>query len=147
MTISGALSLFNDEKTLTGYRLSRSSKRFLCLEKITLRLDFTGQPIPDRVVFHPVGAGDASVMVTKTADKAGFAQIVYPMGILPSTITWSNKRLRPSYICYASAYAGNERMDYSLDGIEITGDIYDLVYLESMPAMRNRKDKLAKFNN
>ena len=144
MTISGAISLFNDEKTVMGYRLSRNSKRFLCLEKITLRIDFTGTPIPDYVVFQPVGSRDVAVNVTKTADAAGFAQIIYPMGILPSTINWDNKRLCPPYKCYASAYSGNNRTDYSLNGIEITGDVYDLVYLESMPAIRNKKDKVEK---
>ena len=69
------------------------------------------------------------------------------MGILPSTINWANRRLGPSYKCYASAYCWNVRTDYSLDGIEITGDIYDLVYLESIPAMKNKKDKAEKFNN
>jgi len=132
MTMKGAISLFDGQKTIMGYLLEKHATRFLCLEKITLRIDFNCGTVPDHVAFYPLGAQPASVEVTKTSGTTGYAQIIYPMGILPSTISWSNKRIRPPYQCSASAFYGNKRTDFIVSGIEITGDIYDLVYLQSI---------------
>ncbi len=141
MTMTGAISLFKDRKTVMGYSLKANAMRFLSLEKVTLRIDFTGASIPDRVIFHPLGASDVQTSVTRTGDNSGFAQISYPMAVLPSSLTWSNVRNRPSYQCSASAFCGNTQTDYSLRGIEITGDIYDLVYLQSIPNVSKRSVK------
>lgn len=131
MSISGAISLFDGKKTMTGYNLPFNKKRFLCLEKITLRIDFEGAPMPNSVTFYPLGGKTTTAMVIKTSYKTGYAQLIYPMGIIPSTLTWSNVRVNPAYSCYASSYIGSKRTDYVISGIEITGDIYDLVYLDA----------------
>lgn len=141
MSMTGAISLFKDRKTAMGYSLKADAMRFLSLEKVTLRIDFTGPSIPDRVIFHPLGAPDAHEAVTRTGDSSGFAQISYSIAILPSSLTWSNVRIRMPYQCTASAFNGNTRTDYTLSGIEITGDIYDLVYLQSFPTVSKRAKK------
>jgi len=132
MTIKGAISLFNGKQTIMGYRLPLNTKRFLCLEKIVLQIDFNCATVPNRVIFMPVGTLPIEVDVVKTGKATGYARADYTMGIIPSTITWSNNRVRPSYYCSARAIYGDYQTAFFLDGIEITGDIFDLVYLQSV---------------
>lgn len=124
-----------------GYKLQKNSKRFLCLERITLRIDFDGNTLPEYVIFYPVGSSSAKVYITKISNTKGYAQLVYNMGIVMSSITWGDLRVRPSYQCNASAFYGNVRKDFMLSGIEITGDVYDLVYVQIAPSKaRKLKD-------
>lgn len=138
LSMKGAISLFQNKKTMRGYSLPSNNLRFLCLEKITLRIDFNGGKIPDYVIFRPVGSDEVRIAVTKISVFSGFAQMVYTMGILPSSLTWENRRINSPYHCSASAYCGTEKTDFMLDGIEITGDVYDLVYLDSPLSSRKK---------
>ncbi|MHB1485695.1 MAG: hypothetical protein ACYCYI_13700 [Saccharofermentanales bacterium] len=130
-TIKGAISLFDGKKTILGYQLPYNPKRFLCLEKLTMRIDFEGRPLPQSVVFYPLGGNPVTVPIVKINDAKGYAQHIYILGIMSSSIKWDNNRIRASYYCSASAYSNSVRTDYIIDGIDITGDIYDLVYLQS----------------
>lgn len=131
LKMEGAISLFKNSKTLLGYSLPLNPLRFLCLEKITLRIDFKSAPLPDYVVFYPVGGSSSYAVVNKTSATTGYSQHQYTLGVLPSTISWSNVRLSPSLSCHASCYYGGVKEDVYLYGIEITGDVYDLVYLQA----------------
>lgn len=131
LKMEGAISLFKNSKTLLGYQLPYNPLRFLCLEKITLRIDFISAPLPDFVVFHPVGGPPAYASVVKTSAISGYSRHQYTLGVLPSTLSWSNKRVSPSLSCHVSCYYGGIKEDVYLYGIEITGDIYDLVYLQT----------------
>lgn len=131
LTIKGSISLFDGKKTMMGYTLPINPKRFLCLEKITMRIDFNCETVPDTVIFYPLGGKTRIVSVIKITNTTGYAQISYYMDIIKSSLTWSNVRVKPSYLCSARAYYKNISMEFVLKGIEITGDIYDLVYVHS----------------
>lgn len=131
MSIKGAISLFDGKKTMMGYILPYNPKRFMCLESITLRIDFDCSPLPQTVVFYPLGGSVATVYVTKVNNSIGYAQYIYNLGILPSSLKWNNQRIRETYQCTASAFYNNVRTDFVIEGIDITGDIYDMVYLQT----------------
>ncbi len=135
LNMVGSISLFKNSKTLLGYSLPYNPLRFLCLEKITLRVDFKSSPLPDYVVFYPVGGSSAHAVVNKLSSTTGYSQCQYTLGVLPSTINWSNERIAPSLSCYVSCYYGGVKKDIYLYEIEITGDIYDLVYLQTSGAL------------
>ncbi|MHB1453223.1 MAG: hypothetical protein ACYCYM_04615 [Saccharofermentanales bacterium] len=129
--ISGAISLFRNSRSLTGISLPRNPKRFLCYEKLTVRIDFTDSALPDSVVFSPPGGNAASADVIRTGPDSGYAEHHYYLGIVPSTITWDNVRVAPPYQCTAIAYFKGRRVDYAIGGIDVTGSVYDILYLQS----------------
>ncbi len=131
MSIKGAISLFDGKKTMMGYILPNNPKRFMSLEKITQRIDFDGNPLPSSVTFYQIGGKTTTVLVKKTSSSTGYAELVYKLGILPSSLTWRNIRINPPYDCLASTFIGSKRTDYVIHDIEITGDIYDMVYLQA----------------
>lgn len=54
----------------------------------------------------------------------------YQLPLAPSTKSWENERERPPYWMEATAYRGNASVTYIIDDIDITGNIYDLTYIQ-----------------
>ncbi|MHB8964151.1 MAG: hypothetical protein ACYC5K_13475 [Saccharofermentanales bacterium] len=131
LKITGAISLFKNSRSLIGISLPLNPKRFLCYEKLTVRLDFTGSALPSRVVFYPPGGRPALSLVARTGPGSGFAEHSYYLSVVPSTLTWDNVRVAPPYQCTARAYYTDKQADYVIGGIEVTGSVYDILYLQS----------------
>lgn len=131
LQISGAISLFRNSMSLTGVLLPKNPKRFLCYEKLAVRLDFKDSALPDYVVFDPPGGKASSVGVVRTGPDSGYAEHRYYLSIVPSTITWDNIRVAPPYQCTAHAYFTDRCIDYVIGGIDVTGSVYDILYLQS----------------
>lgn len=54
----------------------------------------------------------------------------YHLPLAPSTKDWDNNRLRQPYKMTVTAYKGSNTAQYVIDDIEITGNIYDLTYIQ-----------------
>lgn len=131
MSMKGDISFFSGQESLIGYPLPYNPLRFLSLEKAELRIDFTGDTIPERVMFYPVGSSAKSVQVVKVSENEGYAILRYVIGVIPSTLNWSGDRVNPSLSAYASVNTEDTVRLFILDKIEITGTIYDIVYLNT----------------
>lgn len=129
-SIRGDIAFFRGTTSYIGIPLPKHDKRFLCLENITIRLEFINSNLPQLVKFYPPGSSPVTVIPIRTAVDSGYAEYKYKMPVIPSTITWSNIRRAQSYKCYAYAYFGNEQRYYEIDGIDITGSVYDIIYLQ-----------------
>ena len=130
MSMTGDISLFRGENTLFYNNLPTDKMRFLCLERVTLRIDFENSAMPDNVTFFPIGGNPVSSKVIVTSPGKGYAQYNYTLVILPSTLNWENRRINNPYFAYTYMYINNQPMYLTLGGIEITGSIHDLVYIQ-----------------
>jgi hypothetical protein len=54
----------------------------------------------------------------------------YHLPLAPSSKDWDNNRLRPQYRMTVTAYKGTDTATYVIDDIDITGNIYDLTYIQ-----------------
>jgi len=54
----------------------------------------------------------------------------YHLPLAPSTKDWENNRLRQPYRMTVTAYKAGRTVEYVIDDIEITGNIYDLTYIQ-----------------
>jgi hypothetical protein len=54
----------------------------------------------------------------------------YYLPLAPSTKDWDDNRLRPPYSMTVTAYKGEKSVSVTIDDIEITGNIYDLTYIQ-----------------
>ena len=133
-TVRGDIEFFNGRTSYIGLDLLVNPKRFMCLERLTLRVDFVNGIMPERVVFHPVGAVSAEVPVMITGPHSGFAELKYYIGVIPSTVNWKNQRLSEPLSCRARVYYSGTYKDLYIYGIDITGSIYDIIYIQGKPA-------------
>ncbi len=58
------------------------------------------------------------------------AQWEYYLPLAPSTKDWDNRRLRPQYRMTVTVYKGESFAEYVIDDIDITGNVYDLTYIQ-----------------
>ena len=54
----------------------------------------------------------------------------YILPLAPSTVSWEDKRLKQPYKMIVTAYNGNRSETYIVDDIDITGNVYDLIYIQ-----------------
>jgi hypothetical protein len=129
LSMTGEIMLFRNSTTLLGYDLPFNAHRFLCLERVIMRADFTGDNLPDEVTFFPLGEEPVSMELVKSSPNAGYAEYTHVLKVMPSSLTWTHQRNRASYTIYAQYLLGASMNTISLEGIEITGSVYDLMYL------------------
>jgi len=131
MSMKGEISAFRGDNSLLYNNLPINEMRFLCLEKVTLRIDFENSALPSNVTFFPVGGSPVSRAVTVTGPNRGYAEHKYTMAIVLSTLDWENKRIRTPYNAFAYMSIDGQPKYILLEGIEITGSIHDLVYIQA----------------
>lgn len=131
LSMTGEISLFNGSNTLLNKYLPNNNLRFLCLEKVKLQVDFANSALPQTVTFFPAGFAPVTVKTVITSPGSGYAALNYTMGIIPFTLDWENKRIRSPYTAFAHMYINGESKYLTLEGIEITGSVHDLLYLQS----------------
>jgi len=148
--ISGYWNHWRGQTDIFGKRMSVEPHRFLSLECI--KIDITTKGDPDKVVirFSPelesMVYTDPNGHTYNYRDFLGYsvkfpndstiqvsdnhAQWEYYLPLAPSSKDWDNNRLRPQYRMTVTAYKGDSTAEYVIDDIEITGNIYDLTYIQ-----------------
>ena len=54
----------------------------------------------------------------------------YVLPLAPSTLSWDDVRIAPSYSMTVYAYKGSSFQTFTVEDIEITGNVYDLIYIQ-----------------
>lgn len=69
-----------------------------------------------------------AILNDKIKDNHVFWEYVLPLA--PSTKSADDKRLKPPYKMIVTAWKGNSSVTYEIDDIDITGNIYDHIYIQ-----------------
>ena len=149
--LSGYWNHWRGQTDIFGKRMTVEPHRFLSLECI--KVDVRTKGDPEKVVIrfspeleamrytdpngHTYDYGrdffgyqvrfpeDSTLTVTDNQ-----AQWEYYLPLAPSTKDWDNRRLRPQYRMTVTAYKGESTVEYVIDDIDITGNVYDLTYIQ-----------------
>ena len=149
--LSGYWNHWRGQTDIFGRRMTDEPHRFLSLECV--RIDIRTKGDPEKVVirFSPelesmyytdpnghtydysrdffgyrVRFPDDSTLTVHDNQ----AHWEYYLPLAPSTKEWDNRRLRPQYRMTVTAYKGESTVEYVIDDIDITGNIYDLTYIQ-----------------
>lgn len=125
--LEGAIGFFSGSRMLNGSTPLASKRRFLGLETVWLKVRFS-KPLT-RWQFTFLG----KTKVVELAEPAKDSRVAIRMPLDQSSLTWHDERIRPSLLIEIKA-SDPERADAivttEITGIELTGDVFDLLYLQ-----------------
>lgn len=156
VTLEGSWNHWRGQTDLLGNLLTNEPHRFLSLENVKVNVYTTGYV--DKVVirFSPqleameftdskgnlykysdylgynVAFPSDSTIVLDNSKRDNHAVWEYSLPLAPSTKSWTNERLRPQYSMTVTVYKGASSLNYVIDDIDITGNIYDLTYIQPL---------------
>jgi len=151
VTLSGYWNHWRGQVDIFGERLTNEPHRFLSLECVKVNITTAGNPDRVTIRFSPeleamqytdpnghVYYYDEDFFGYKVEfpkDSTFFAPgnhvyWEYNLPLAPSTKNWNNARLRSPYKMIVTAYKGEAKAQFVIDDIEITGNIYDLTYIQ-----------------
>ncbi|NLZ52479.1 MAG: hypothetical protein GX892_04930, partial [Thermoanaerobacteraceae bacterium] len=153
VTISGYWNHWRGQVDMFGKRLTNEPHRFLSLERVKINVYTTGYAERVEIRFSPEleamrfediygniydyyeDFGLAYVYFPKvfTLDNTKKDNHVYWEYILPlanSTKSWDDVRLRPQYSMTVTAWRGSKSVTYTISDIDITGNTFDLIYVQ-----------------
>ena len=131
--------------------MTNEPHRFLSLERV--KIDITTIGDPERVTIRFSPELEAMHYTDPNGNSYDYAEdffgydVVFPedstftmtgnhisweyyLPLALSTKSMDNNRLRPQYRMTVTAYKGNASATYTIDDIDITGNIYDLTYIQ-----------------
>lgn len=149
--ISGYWNHWRGQTDIFGKQMTIEPHRFLSLECVNVDVTTLGDPDKVTVRFSPelesmhytdpnghtydysadfMGyrvsfPGDSTIPVSDN-----HAHWEYHLPLAPSSKDWNNNRLRPQYSMAVTAYKGSNTATYVVDDIDITGNVYDLTYIQ-----------------
>lgn len=150
MELSGYWNHWRGQVDIFGKRLTNEPHRFLSLECIRLDITTIGDPERVTIRFSP------ELEAMQYTDPGGHAynysdyfghDIVFPrdstitvngnrayweynLPLAASSKDWNNNRLRQQYKMTVTVYKGGRSVTRTIDDIDITGNIYDLTYIQ-----------------
>lgn len=126
--LRGSIAYFSGSRTLNGRLPASSGRRFLGLETIWLSVRFN----------KPVDHWQYEFLGTLHTMPAVDGQLEFLVPIqLPlnqSSLTWQDQRIRPPHLIEITGYDREDparTVTMVIDQIELTGDIFDLLYLQT----------------
>ena len=146
ISIKGAWNYWRGQVDLFGYKTTIEPHRFLSLEKIYIDIETIGNP--DSVLIEMSSELESMLYVDSDGNKYYYKELIgykvnFPISmskngdkfhyeyILPlanSTKSVANKKLKNPYFIKIILLKGNNRMEYIIDDINITGNTVDHVY-------------------
>ena len=151
VSIAGYWNHWRGQVDLLGERLSNEPHRFLSLECVKINVETLGNPERVTVRFSPeleamsytdpnghiyhYGSDYFGYEVEFPADstftpEGNSVYWEYHLPLAPSTRGWDNGRLRQPYKMTVTAFKAGKTVEHVIDDIEITGNIYDLTYIQ-----------------
>ena len=151
VSLSGYWNHWRGQADIFGEPLSNEPHRFLSLECVKINIDMLGNPERVTVRFSPeleaMSYTDPkghtysykedyfgySVRFPEDSTFTGAGNHIsweYYLPLAPSTKSWNNNRQRQPYRMTVTAHKGGATAEYVIDDIEITGNIYDLTYIQ-----------------
>jgi hypothetical protein len=128
--------------------MTNEPHRFLSLEKVRIEVTTIGSPEKIEVRFSP--ELEAMMYVDPKGNRYDYREMVgyyvgfpyqpavnenkavweYILPLAPSTKDWDNNVLRSPYWMKVTAYKGSSSDTYMITDINITGNVYDLIYIQ-----------------
>ena len=151
VSISGYWNHWRGQVDIFGKRLTNEPHRFLSLERVKINVSTIGEPERVTIRFSPELEAmqytdpkghsydyaedffDYDVAFPEDSTFSGSANSIaweYYLPLAPSTKDWDDTRLRSHYRMTVTAYKGNATATYEINDIDITGNIYDLTYIQ-----------------
>ncbi len=148
--IAGYWNHWRGQKDIFGRQMTVEPHRFLSLECISIDIATIGDPDKVTVRFSPelesMYYTDPNGHTYRYNEFMGYmvkfpedstipvtdnhARWEYHLPLAPSSKDWDNNRLRPQYSMIVTAYKGSNTATFVVDDIDITGNIYDLTYIQ-----------------
>ncbi len=149
--ISGYWNHWRGQVDIFGKRMTVEPHRFLSLECVNIDITTLGGPDKVTVRFSPelesmYYTDPQGHTYDYSADYMGYqvkfpqdstisvsdnkAHWEYHLPLAPSSKDWDNNRLRPQYSMTVTAYKGSNTATYVVNDIDVTGNIYDLTYIQ-----------------
>ena len=150
--IVGDIGYFRGQTDLLGRKIALDPRRFLALETVTLTAEFS--TCPESVVFRPCGtllaasyrdskgnlylqddfvrkppksSADFTVVPSPGTTRVSFR---FQLPLAPATVSWDDRFLSTPYSFRIQATVGGRVWTADLNGIGMTGDVYDILYLQ-----------------
>lgn len=150
VNISGYWNHWRGQRDIFGTQMTDEPHRFLSLERVRIEIATIGEPDYVTVRFSPeleaMQYTDPNGHTYYYADFFG-NRVRFPedstftnpgnhitweyyLPLAPSTKGWDNTEFRLQYWMRVTAYKGGTEVIYEIDDIDITGNIYDLTYIQ-----------------
>ncbi|NMB95375.1 MAG: hypothetical protein GYA02_02005, partial [Clostridiaceae bacterium] len=153
VTIEGYWNHWRGQIDMFGIRLTNEPHRFLSLERVRIKVTTDGYADKIEIRFSPElesmqyideNGNMYDYKEDFNLDYVSFPYIIeldntrkvnetYWEFVLPlakSTKSWDDQRIRNPYYMEVTAWKGTTSVKYLIDDIEITGNIYDLTYIQ-----------------
>lgn len=151
VSINGYWNHWRGQLDIHGERMTDEPHRFLSLERIRIDITTIGDPESVLIRFSP------ELEAMRYTDPDGHTydydrdffgyQVLFPedstfsasanhvsweyhLPLAPSSKSWDNARLRPQYSMTVTAQKAGATAIYVIDDIDITGNVYDLTYIQ-----------------
>lgn len=138
-----------------GARMDFTPHRFLSYEKVQVTAEITGNPDSVTIRFSPeleamqytnsigqtytyreeMGYEVAfpfamALLSTDPVNGVSLWQAEYVLPLCKGTLTWEGERVKAPYKMIVIATKGESQKTYEIDDIEMTGNIYDMIYVQ-----------------
>lgn len=153
VTISGYWNHWRGQVDMFGKRMTNEPHRFLSLERVKINVYTSGYADRVEIRFSPELEAmqytdiygnvydynrdyDLSYVyfpqtfALDNTQKDGHIYWEYILPLANSTKSWDDRRLRPPYSMTVTAYKGEKSVVYTISDIDITGNIFDLIYIQ-----------------
>jgi hypothetical protein len=148
--INGYWNHWRGQTDIFGKQMTVEPHRFLSLECVNIDISTIGDPdkvtvrfSPELESMHYTDPNGHTYHYTEFMDhqvkfpedstlsvSGNQAHWEYHLPLAPSSKDWNNNRLRPQYSMTVTAYKGSNTATFVVDDIDITGNIYDLTYIQ-----------------
>ncbi len=152
--IEGYWNHWRGQTDMFGKQLSVEPHRFMSYERVKVSVLISGSADKAEIRFSPelesmqftdvhgnvYDYGDEvgyqvsfpadSTIEVDPGDQESDVQWEYILPLAPSTKSWEDERLRPSYTMAVTAWKGSQPVTFMVDDIEITGNTFDLIYIQ-----------------
>jgi hypothetical protein len=154
VTIEGYWNHWRGQVDMFGKQLSVEPHRFLSMETVRIGVHTTGGADKLVIRFSPelesmqytdiygnvydyaeffgkyVDFPKDSTFILDGSMKDNYIYWEYTLPLAPSSKSWEDKRLRAQYKMIVTAYKGDKSISWEIDDIDITGNVYDLTYIQ-----------------
>lgn len=148
--LSGYWNHWRGQVDIFGERLTNEPHRFLSLECVKLDISTIGNPDRVAVRFSPeleamtytdpkgntyrysdyFGHNVAFPQDSTITVNGNHVYWEYNLPLAPSSKEWNGNRLRPQYSMTVTVYKGGSSVTRTINDIDITGNIFDLTYIQ-----------------
>ena len=151
VSVQGYWNHWRGQTDIHGKTLANQPHRFLSYEKVKIKVKIKG--VADQVSVRFDAALEAMtftnslgqtyryadetgqnvafpIQMKKSETEAQMWEIEYILPLCPQTLTWENQRLRQPYTMTITGRKGSAVKQLSVHDIDMTGNVYDLLYVQ-----------------